>query len=271
VAGQEKQFETSVESLAGAYQDAVAAIESTPDLLGAFDMATTLATTMRGNADAANRLRARTAAKLRDAEGLSLAQLAQRIGISKARADQLVRAADSAAAKPVLVDEATFSEQLQTLEHTAFRLELQPAYAVPYEQATVARFLAGDPQSPTEVDELRAWYDQIASLTRSGRTVERVRVHEDPPTGYQRWERWAGAWNIHAGEVIRYMTRQRAFEVGLLPAAGDADWWLLDSTRLLLMRFDAQGCLLSCELVSQSAVVRKACRWRDLAVRSATQ
>jgi hypothetical protein len=101
--------------------------------------------------------------------------------------------------------------------------------------------------------------------------MERVRVQEDPPTGYQRFERWLDQWNIPAGETMRYMTRQRAHEVGLLPAAGHDDWWLLDSDRLIVMRFAPGGRRVANELVTDPETVLQACKWRDLAVHHATQ
>jgi hypothetical protein len=87
-----------------------------------------------------------------------------------------------------------------------------------------------------------------------------------PGLDYQRWERWISSWNIAAGETIRYLTRPRAHEIGLLPAAGTQDWWLLDSNRLIVMRFDAIGRRIHNELVTDSATVVQACAWRDLAL-----
>jgi hypothetical protein len=103
-----------------------------------------------------------------------------------------------------------FADQFRRFEHTAFRLELQRAYREPSEAETVAKFLGGDPEPPTQVDGLRAWFEQVAAQTREGKCIERVRVHEDPPTDYQRWERWIDRWNTEAGETIRYLTRPRA-------------------------------------------------------------
>ena len=87
-----------------------------------------------------------------------------------------------------------WAEALRTFERTASRLELQRVYAEP--AGTVERFLAGDPQPPDEVPEFRAWAAQIRALTDQGKRIERVRVHDDPPTDYQRWERWAGQQTI---------------------------------------------------------------------------
>ncbi|MBX6722542.1 MAG: hypothetical protein IRY92_04760 [Dactylosporangium sp.] len=168
---------------------------------------------------------------------------------------------------PKVLTEDEFGELLRTFEVDAFRLELQRQYAEPEEEATVARFLAGDPEPPTAVASLKAWFDQVAVLSAAGKRIERVRVHEDPPTPYQRWERWIGKWNIEAGETIRYMTRAEALQIGLLPAAGDRDWWLLDSSRLIRMSFDNQGHRVLTELVEDPDAVAQAGAWRDLAIR----
>jgi hypothetical protein len=164
--------------------------------------------------------------------------------------------------------EDEFAETLHSFEHTAFRLELQLAYAEPTERDTLAKFAAGEPEPPTEVPILRHWYERVRGHTQLGKSINRVRVHEDPPTGYQQWERWIGAWNSDAGEVIRYMTRQKAFEIGLLPAAGDRDWWLLDSNRLIVMHFDESGYRYRNSLVTDPAAISQACAWRDLAVQN---
>jgi hypothetical protein len=161
-----------------------------------------------------------------------------------------------------------WTEALRTFERTAFRLELQRVYAEPAD--TVERFLAGDPQPPDDVPEFRAWAAQIRALTDQGKRIERVRVHDVPPTDYQRWERWAGQQTTAAGEVIRYMSRQRAHEVGLLPEAGQDDWWLLDDDRLITMRFENNGQLMESHLVTDPDRVARACEWWDLAVRHST-
>jgi len=58
----------------------------------AFDQATELVELLRRLTDAAAAVRAQTVGRIWATEEMSLAGLAQRIGVSKARADQLVRA-----------------------------------------------------------------------------------------------------------------------------------------------------------------------------------
>lgn len=161
---------------------------------------------------------------------------------------------------------AEFGEVLHEFHHTAFRLELQDSYAEPEEDGLYAAYLQGNPPAATTVPELADWYRRITEHTRQGKRIERVRVQQDPPTNYQQFERWLDQWNIKAGETMRYLTRRRAHDIGLLPAAGTTDWWLLDSKRLIAMRFDTEGHRIKNELITDPAVVIKACAWRDLAV-----
>lgn len=168
------------------------------------------------------------------------------------------------------VSEEEFGDFLATFEHTAFRLELQRHYQESDEDESLRMYLAGEDQDPATDPDFAAWLNLIASLVANGKRVERVRVQEDPPTDYQRWERWIGAWNIRAGEQMRYMTRDRAHEIGLLPAAGHTDWWLLDSSRLLTLTFDDEGTKLGSELITDPEIVVQACAWRDLAVHHST-
>ena len=49
---------------------------------------------------------------------------------------------------------------------------------------TLTKFLAGQPQEPTQVPAIRDWFDQVARMIREGRRMERVRVHVRTATGH---------------------------------------------------------------------------------------
>ena len=70
--------------------DSIAALGDPQDRLEAYSR---LAEELRAVSDRAARHRGEEVLRIKDAEALSLAALAGRVGISKARADQLVRAA----------------------------------------------------------------------------------------------------------------------------------------------------------------------------------
>lgn len=161
-----------------------------------------------------------------------------------------------------------FGQELHRFTRSAFRLELQDSYAVAEEDELFAAYMGGERPTPADVSpDFAEWYRLIREHTQHGRPVERVRVQQDPPTDYQRFERWLDQWNTEAGETMRYLTRERAHEIGLLPAAGTADWWLLDEERLIVMRFDEEGHPIRYELTTDPTNVDLARGWRNLAVR----
>lgn len=166
-----------------------------------------------------------------------------------------------------MLTKAEFADMFGDFTHTAFRLETRQKYTLSYEQESFEQFLAGQSPPPTEIDWWRPWLEHIAELTRQGKRVARVRVLAEPPTDYQRWGLWGGRWNTEAGEWIQYLPQSNAQQIEL-PV--DSDWWLFDSTRLVIMHFDAPGNPTGNELITEPNIVAKHCEWRDLAVRHST-
>lgn len=167
---------------------------------------------------------------------------------------------------------AEFFPTLHSFQREAFRLELQDSYAVAEEDELYPAFVRGERPVPTDLSpDLADWFRRIAEHTRQGKRVERVRVQQDPPTQYQQFERWLDRWNLEAGEVMRYLTRQRAYEIGLLPAAGNTDWWLLDNERMILIHFDDEGHPVRYELSTDPVTVNLATELRNLAVRNSVR
>lgn len=77
--------------------------------------------------------------------------------------------------------------------------------------------------SLSRIPYFRDGFVVYAEVSASGRTMDRVRVHDNPPTDSQRWLRWLGKWNSDAGEQIAYLDRSVAIEAGLVPAEGFGD------------------------------------------------
>ncbi|MDF5751943.1 hypothetical protein [Spongiactinospora sp. TRM90649] len=92
-ASRQESVDNVFQLISRAFDDAVAAVRMIPEPRRAFDDATHLAEKVRGMADTAAQVRAEAAARVHRAEGLSVGKLAQRLGISKARAEQLLRMA----------------------------------------------------------------------------------------------------------------------------------------------------------------------------------
>jgi DNA-directed RNA polymerase specialized sigma24 family protein len=72
--------------------EATAAVDAIADPNVAFQAATDLAGALREAAESAADLRARTVVRILEIEEISLAELGRRLGLSKGRVDQLVRA-----------------------------------------------------------------------------------------------------------------------------------------------------------------------------------
>ena len=157
---------------------------------------------------------------------------------------------------PLLSGQA-FADVVLGFEHTAFRLETRERYNEAEEADQVRRFLAGEPDY--------AWNDEWAAMmqrrTASGQRMMRVRIVNEPHSEYTRFGLDLARVNVTAGEDIRYLPRQQA--VGLdLPGH---DFWLIDSSRVAILRFADDDVLLGAEILSDPAVVVSHCYWRDVA------
>lgn len=166
---------------------------------------------------------------------------------------------------PITADE--FADLMRTFKRSAWRLETRSFYVESIEEEDFRLYLAGTPRRPDQLDWFRPWAEQVTRQTLQGKRIGRVRVHDEPPTDYQRWERWVGRWNIAAGEDIKYMSRSRAEQVGL-PLAHD--WWLLDEERAVQMFFSKTGEIDKMLRTNDPHIIALYLKWRDLAVRNAT-
>jgi hypothetical protein len=106
---------------------------------------------------------------------------------------------------------------------------------------------------------MQAWLRMVREAAAVGRTFARVRVVELPMNDWTRYSYTLAAHNIQAGEDIRYLGQEQA--VGL----PDYDYWLFDSSRLIVMRFDDTNRFVGGELVEDPSRIVQANYWRDAA------
>jgi hypothetical protein len=135
-------------------------------------------------------------------------------------------------------------------------------YNVSYEQESLRKFLAGEPQRR---DSFGDWYDMVREAKAAGRRFRRVRVVTLPLTDYSRYGLWSSQFNNDAGEDIRYLPRDKAEAIGL----PHHDYWLFDSTKLLHMHFDDDDVPLEHEFIDDAAEIVRHNYWRDAAWRHA--
>ncbi len=142
-------------------------------------------------------------------------------------------------------------------EHTAFRLETRERYNEPEEVEPLRRFLSGKPDYAWNAE----WAAMMRQRTAAGQRMERVRIVSEPHSDYTRFGLDLGRVNAAAGEDIRYLPRDRAKGVDL----PDHDFWLIDSSRLAILRFGEDDLLLGAEVPTDPAVILQHCCWRDVA------
>lgn len=133
------------------------------------------------------------------------------------------------------IDRADLASMIEAAR-SALRLEQQPTYAADVETGAPARWLDGDTTPATETHPgIPAWLAHLDRLQSTGRTFERLRLVESPPTDYQRWAMWVAPIMVEAGEVIRYAHRTDV----ATPTAHDL--WVFDRSTVVLVTFDQDG------------------------------
>jgi hypothetical protein len=157
-----------------------------------------------------------------------------------------------------------FNHLFNRFRYEAFRLEVQPSYAADYEREAFEEFLRGEPRPGDQWDWFASWLTEIRKATSQGRQIIRVRIVDEPPTDYQRFELYMARWNVDAGETLSYLDRSTAKRIGL-PVVDD--WWLFDRRQLAVMRFSPTGIPQGGEIIDDSRLVHRHRIWRDLAVR----
>lgn len=118
--------------------------------------------------------------------------------------------------------------------------------------------MAGEPD---DLAWFRDWLSLVRQATAAGRLFSRVRVVTVPLTDYSRFGLWGSGHTAEAGEDIRYLTRDKAEEVGL----PECDYWLFDSRKLIVMQFDEDDRFVRAEVVEDPAVIVEHNYWRDVA------
>jgi hypothetical protein len=106
---------------------------------------------------------------------------------------------------------------------------------------------------------MQSWLRMVQEAAAEGRQFARVRVVDLPMSDWNRYSYVLAAHNIKAGEDIRYIGRNDARD---LP---DYDFWLFDSSKLVVMRFDEADRFVGGELVEDPAEIVQANYWRDAA------
>jgi hypothetical protein len=156
-----------------------------------------------------------------------------------------------------LVDGQQLAEFVLSYEYTAFRLETREQYNEPEEDEPLRRFLVGEPDYSWNEE----WATMMRQRTAAGKRMARVRIVSEPHGEYTRFGLDLARINVDAGEDIRYLPRARAIELDL----PEHDFWLIDSSRLAILRFGDDDVLLGAEVSDDPTAIVQYGHWRDLA------
>jgi hypothetical protein len=159
----------------------------------------------------------------------------------------------------MLLSEAELGHLLSSFTTSAFRFELRERYNSAVGKEPFRKWLAGEPD---DYAWHRPWLENIRRDLAAGKTWQRVRIVSVPPSDYTRYGLQVARLNVEAGEDIRYLRRDRAAALGLMPY----DAWLLDDAQLIRLHFsDTDDTFTGAELIFDPKAVAGHVEWRDLA------
>lgn len=142
-----------------------------------------------------------------------------------------------------------FSELIAATTHAACHLETRDV-CTPDDPA----FLDWKAGNPVSDPAGASWYDLVREHTAKGVSFRRARIVSEPLASYIRFEYQSTAFNVAAGESVRWLSRHTA--PGLLVPL--ADYWVFDGRLVRFGFFAGDGTFLGHELTDDAKVV-KAC------------
>jgi len=141
----------------------------------------------------------------------------------------------------MFLDGVEWQAALHGSTESAWRLETFPAYNMPQEKEDFAVFLAGE-RIPENYQS--GWTQKLTEHQQSGRTIGRVHVLTRPLSDYLRFEFMYYQPHVLAGEDIRILDVTDREN----PLAGIGDFWMFDSSQVVLMHYEPDGTQISREV-----------------------
>jgi hypothetical protein len=142
-----------------------------------------------------------------------------------------------------------FSELLADTKRSAVHLEMRDSYY------SNPRFEAWQQGQQTDWDDRASWWrpfhQQIADAVARGVLIRRARIISEPVTDYIAWEHYVTRANVEAGELVRWLSRQRTADL-LVPGC---DFWIFDDRLIRVHHFSGDGDWQDKELRNDPEVV----------------
>ncbi|RLU94789.1 hypothetical protein CTZ27_18995 [Streptomyces griseocarneus] len=158
-----------------------------------------------------------------------------------------------------MLSDHEWREVFDAFAHDAWRFEARPAYTMPREAESLARFLRGEPKPEGHNSR---WHARVREYRAAGKSIGRVRVVRRELTDYQRYQfAWGIPGNIEAGEDIRIL-RVTSGDLGL--PLGGPDWWMFDESVIVHLHFRPDGTQIGRSLFEGDPEPYR--RWKQAAV-----
>lgn len=143
----------------------------------------------------------------------------------------------------------TFEELFRDCQRTAVHLEMRDAYMK--SDPAFIDWKAGQALDPAE--RWADWHSLVSAATSRWVEVRRARIVSTPVSEYIRFEYdVTDGLNIAAGEDVRWLSRRSATDLAL---PGN-DFWLFDSSLVLVNYFDGDGENMEVELTDAPEVAK---------------
>ena len=126
--------------------------------------------------------------------------------------------------------------------NSAFRLEARQYYDSPKEREWFERWRQTG-EVPAFTPDNDPWCKLVAKAQAAGKTMQRVRLVEEPPTDYVRFELQCQHHSVDAGEDVRVTVVKpvRDFAVNDDPLSEMFDFWLFDEETVVELEYDREG------------------------------
>jgi hypothetical protein len=159
----------------------------------------------------------------------------------------------------------TTDELFQRFQASAWRLEGLPAYGTAESDPSFAGWLALGGQLPplAERPAKQRWMALVRAAVAEGRRMGRVHLLQRPLTPYRAYELASYPENAAAGEDVRIADADEHPELQHLLGH---DFWLLDDTTAVIMRYDPFGRFLSSLTTADPTLVADYHRRQQLAL-----
>jgi hypothetical protein len=145
---------------------------------------------------------------------------------------------------------------LQNFRRSAFRLETLPVYSVPQEEEWFAEWRRSG-KLPELTPDNDSWLKLVTEARRAGKQLQRVHLVTPPLSDYLRFELATQIPSVDCGEDCRIVEAAH-----VQPTVSQLyDYWLMDDTIVIRLRYDEDGRFLGTEQIEDVVLYR---RHRDM-------